>query len=79
MDLLSLKKLTLAEVSATRNIDWSAVYCSTYKMLIHEFGHSFGLYDGYIAKTIESYYTKFSSRDQPPSIMRDAKCFFITG
>jgi len=79
MDLLSLKQMTLAKFSATRNIDWLAVYYSTYKMLIHEFGHSFGLCDDYSAQAIDSCDSKFSSRDQPPSIMRDAKFFYLTG
>jgi hypothetical protein len=79
MDLLALKQMTIAEFSATRKIDWLAVYYSTYKMLIHEFGHSFGLCDAHNAQVNDSCDSKFSSRDQPPSIMRDAKFFYLTG
>lgn len=75
---ISLQKpLDLKEFSSKYNVNYQSVYLSTYKMLLHEVGHAFGLCD-----TEESLFrycdTRHRSHNRPPAIMNNADFFYLT-
>lgn len=70
--------MTVQTFATSRNLDYVSVFWSTYRALIHELGHSFGLCDTYIATMKDRCDPNFSSVDQPSSVMKDSNYFYLT-
>lgn len=78
MDEVSLKtKMNVGDFSSKYNVHYQRAYLNTYKMLLHEIGHSFGLCD--TEETLFKFCdTKFKTQDRPPAIMNQADVFYLT-
>ena len=76
-DISFSKPINVTDFSTKYKIDYQTVYLSTYKMLLHETGHAFGLCD-----TEESLFqfcdSKFKTADRPAAIMNNADFFYLT-
>jgi hypothetical protein len=69
---------TVQAFAATQRLDYTAVFWSTYRLLIHEIGHSFGLCDTYPSQVHVHCDPAFMSADQPSSVMYDSNYFYLT-
>jgi hypothetical protein len=58
--------------------DYYAVFWSTYRLLIHETGHSFGLCDTYDSQVQKRCDPAFRTPTQPSSVMKDSNYFYLT-
>lgn len=78
MEEISLrKKMNVGDFSEKYKIHYQKAYLNTYKMLLHEIGHAFGLCD-----TEEELFQycdmKFRTQDRPPAVMNQADFFYLT-
>jgi hypothetical protein len=64
-------------VAADLQVDHDTIYWTTYKVLVHEFGHSFGLCDTYDAG-IKYCDPELMSAAQPSSVMKNSEYFYLT-
>lgn len=61
-----------------RGLDVMQVYLNSYRALIHEFGHSFGLCDTLATRVESQCDPNFRTQTHPTSVMQDAIYFFLT-
>ncbi len=83
LEELSLKeKLTVWDFAETNHLDYISVFRSTYRLLIHELGHAFGLCDTYESQfEIEcdhQHRSTQTSSEQPDSVMKSSNYFYLT-
>ena len=69
---------TVQAFAAAQHLEYTAVFWSTYRLLIHEIGHSFGLCDTYPSQVHVHCDPAFMSADQPSSVMYDSNYFYLT-
>ncbi len=69
---------TVKELALEKGLRLPALFWSTYRILIHEFGHSFGLCDTYAAQIEQQCDPAFRSAEQPTSVMKDSMYFYLT-
>jgi hypothetical protein len=74
----SVRPETVPAFSASRKLDESEVFWSTFPSLLHELGHSFGLCDTYDATVKDQCDPKFSSDAHPSSVMKDSNYLYLT-
>ena len=72
-----LQPTTVLALSASRSLDYFAVYNTTYRALIHELGHSFGLCDTYAEQIHVNCDPARMSVEQPSSVMHDSTYFYL--
>jgi hypothetical protein len=69
--------MNVSEFAKKFNVSYQTVYLSSYKMLLHELGHAFGLCD-----TEENLFKlcdpEYKTTDRPPAIMNNADFFYLT-
>ena len=77
--------MTVGEFSAWAFMPYGVAYNSTYPLLIHELGHSFGLCDTYenspemaVSNCSDVHASASSAADQPFSIMQSWRVFYLT-
>lgn len=64
------------ELASEKGLNFYALYWSTYRIFVHEFGHSFGLCDTYAAD--QQCDPAYRSAEQPTSVMKDSLYFHLT-
>jgi hypothetical protein len=77
--------MTIGEFSMWAHLPYGAVYSSTYSLLIHELGHSFGLCDTYEnspqsgpPNCSREHASTLSAETQPFSVMQSWRLFYLT-
>ncbi|HLE10515.1 MAG: hypothetical protein A2504_14375 [Bdellovibrionales bacterium RIFOXYD12_FULL_39_22] len=79
LEEISIKgKATLEQVAKNSDVDYFQIFWSTYRVLLHELGHSFGLGDTYTPEIDKSGDREFRSEKHPSSMMNDSNYFYIT-
>lgn len=70
--------LSVLDAGRTYGINWLALWDSSYRILVHEIGHSFGLADTYEENLDFNGDPEFRSKEQPSSVMKDSLYFYLT-
>ena len=75
---LRAQPMLVSAFADLERLSYVATFWSSYRSFVHEFGHSFGLcdtYGGYVEKDCDPH---FRSDEQPSSIMKDSRYFYLT-
>lgn len=71
------KPMSVGDFSGKYRVHYQRVYLSSYKMLLHEIGHAFGLCD--TEDSLSKYCdVKFRTKVHQPAIMKNADFFYLT-